>query len=94
MRRGKLLYGNFGTAYGFASKAANLAGLVSDYAITVSVDGVVAANACTNAGALGCANLANDNLTGLNFLTTVDLNAETLTGTVAGIFGCTTCFNV
>jgi len=90
----KLLYGNFDAADGLAGKTADLTGLVSNNAITVSVDGVVTAYRCTLTSALRCTNLANDNLTSLYGCATKDLNTKALTLAVAGIFGGTTGFNV
>ena len=94
VRARKLLDSNFGTADGLASEQTNFAGNILYDTIVVCVDSVVAACACANACTLSHANLANDNLTGLYFLAAIDLNAKALTGTVAGIFGGTACFNV
>jgi len=90
----RLFDGYFGTTNGFAGKTANLAGFVGDHTIALGVKGVVAAYGCALAGTLGQANLANDNLTGLNFLTAKDLNTEALSWTVASILGGTAGFYV
>jgi hypothetical protein len=63
-----LQYYDFGTTNGFAGKPANLAGFEGDNAVFVGVYGVVAAQLGAGAGALGHADLANDNFAGLNFL--------------------------
>lgn len=73
-----LLYGDFGAADGFAGEAANLANLEGYNTFAGSVDGEVAGHLSTFAGALGQADLADDNLAGSGFLATRQLNTEPL----------------
>jgi len=89
-----LLNSNFGAADGFAGKTANLANLVGDNTITLSVDGEVTAGVCASTSALGLADLAHDNLADADFLATEQLNTEALALAVAGIFAGTACFDV
>jgi hypothetical protein len=84
----------FSAADSFASKTANLANLVGNNAIAVSVYGEVAAELGAFTRALGHANLTNNNLASADFFTTKQLNTEALALAVASVFGCTACFNV
>jgi hypothetical protein len=63
-------------------------------AIFGGVNGKVTAHFGASTTALGHADLAHDNLTGLNLRTTINLNAEALTWTVVNIFGGTASFDV
>ena len=85
---------DFGAADGFAGEAADFAGFKRYYAVAVGVDGKVAAELGAFAGALGHADLTDNNLAGGDFLAAEQLNTEALALAVAGIFGGTACFNV
>jgi len=93
--RGRELFdSNFSATDGFAGKTAETTCLVGDNAVAIGMYGKVAAQLSAFAGALGKANLANDNLADGSFLAARQLNAESLTIAVASIFGSTTCFDV
>jgi hypothetical protein len=66
-----LFDGDFGAGDSFAGKTANTAGVELYDAINSCVDGIVAAKARAFAGALGKADLADDNLANFNFLATI-----------------------
>jgi hypothetical protein len=87
--RKKLLDGNFGADNRFATKEADAALLESDDAVTGGMNGEVAADFSADAGALGHADLTDNNLAGLDFLAAEQLNAEALAGTIMDVFGCT-----
>jgi hypothetical protein len=89
-----LLDSDFRTTNRFAGEVAESAGLESYDTVTCGVDGEVAAQLGAVAGALGEADLADDDLAGLNFLSAKQLDAKPLAGAVAGIFGGTASFHV
>jgi hypothetical protein len=84
----------FGTTDSLAGKSANFANLVRYNTVTLGVKGVVTADHSAFASTLIEANLANDHLTGLNFLAAINLNTKTLSWTIASIFGGTAGFYV
>jgi hypothetical protein len=92
--RGFLFDGDFDAGDGAAGEGADLAGFVGDDAITLGVDGKVTAQEGAGAGALGHADLTDDNHTGFDFLAAVKLNAEALAGTIVDVFGGTASFDV
>ncbi len=89
-----LFDGDFDAGDGAAGEGADLAGLVHDDTIALGVDGEVTAEEGAGASALGHAYLADNNHAGFDFLAAVQLNSETLTGTIVDIFGCTASFYV
>lgn len=94
-KRGSVLDdADFGASDVLAAEGLELLGFKLNDTVAGSVDGEVAAQGRTVAGALGHTDLADDNLTGLDDLATKQLNPKALTWTVSGIFGCTAGFNV
>lgn len=85
---------NFGPADALTGEAAEFAGRVRDDAVTGGMDGKVGTQHGTVAGALGQADLADDDLAGLDSLAAEELDAEALAFTVAGIFGGTAGFDM
>lgn len=89
-----LLDSNFSAADGVTGEAADFAGFVGYDTFAVGVDGEVAAELGAFAGALGQADLADDNVADAGFLATRHLDAEPLADAVFGVFGGTACFDV
>lgn len=77
-RTNNLLDGDFGAADAAAAERAEGAARHLDDAVTCSMDGEVAAHRGACAGALGHADLTNDNLAGLDCLATEKFDAEAL----------------
>jgi hypothetical protein len=93
-KRVKLFDSNFGSGNSLAGEETNTAGVELYDTVFCSVDSKVAADARAFTWALGHADLADDNLTGLNFCATKQLNAKALAGAVVNIFGGTASFDV
>jgi hypothetical protein len=74
-----LLDSDFDAGNAAAAKGADVAGLHVYDAVAGSVDSEVTAGESAFAAALAAADLAYDNLTGLNFLATKQFNAQALT---------------
>lgn len=89
-----LFDGYFGAANGFAGKEANAAHCKLYDTVFGGVDGEVAAAERAVTCALGVASLSDDDLTGLNFLATKNLDAKSLAGAIFGIFRGTARFDV
>jgi hypothetical protein len=89
-----LFYSYFCASNALAGEVTELAGSEGYDTVTGSVDGVVGAQESAFTSTLRQADLTYDYLAGRNFLATKKLNAKALTFTVAGIFGCTTSFDV
>jgi hypothetical protein len=85
---------NFSTTDRLTAEETHATCLELHDAIFHSMNGEVAAKHGAVAGAFGHTDLANDNLTGLNFLTTKQLNSKALAWTIVNVFGCTACFDV
>jgi hypothetical protein len=94
VRREKLLDSNFHARHAAARESADFAGLEGDDAVFGGVDGEVTAHFGAGTGTLGHADLADDDLAGLNFLAAKKLNAKALAGAVVDIFGGTASFDV
>jgi NADPH:quinone reductase-like Zn-dependent oxidoreductase len=89
-----LLDGNFSAACAFAAEKAELAAGEGYDTVFSCVNSEITAGESTVATTLGAAGLTNDNLAGLNFLATKNLNTKALAWAVMYVFGCTACFDV
>lgn len=84
----------FGAADALAGEALEIAGNVGDDTVAGGVDGVVTAQKGAFAGALGKADLADDDFAGTDLLAAGALDAKPLADAVASILGGTACFDV
>ncbi len=89
-----LFNGNFNALDTLASEKAYAASLVGNSTFSMGMNGKVAAELSALTGTLCLACLANNDLTSMSLLTTIQLNAKTPTSAVAIVFGCTTSFDV
>ena len=85
---------DFGAAHGVAGKTAYAARLEGDDAVLGSMDGVISAELRAFAGALRHADLADNNLAGLDLLACIQLHAKALAWTIVDVFGGTASFYV
>jgi len=83
-----------GAGGGFAGEAFHLDAAEGNYAIFGGVNREVAGHKGAGTSQLGAANLANQNFTLADFLTTKALQAQALTGRVVDVFGGAASFNV
>ncbi len=86
LRTSRLFDGNFGTANAFAAEGAYFAAGHFDDAVFCGMDGEVAADSRPFTGALGKADLADDDLADFDGLAAIDLNTEALAWTIVNVF--------
>ncbi len=89
-----LFDGDFGAADRTTAEGADFAAGHFDDAVTRSMDGEVTAKFGAVTSALALADLAYDNLTGFDCLTTEKFDTEALALAVSSIFAGTASFNV
>lgn len=85
---------DFGAADAAAAEEPDPACLELYDAVFGGVNREVAAHEGADTGTLGHADLAYDNLAGLNFLSAEKLNSEALARAVVDVLGCTAGFDV